>query len=86
MRDFVPVRERLTSEIGLYDLVGKAFYRNKGSGSFGGGPVVTGTIAPDGTIQQLVELYARVDNINGWTGKASIRNNKGIFMDEFIEE
>lgn len=41
--------------------------------------------APDGSSQKWVELYIRIDNTD-FNKQSSIRNNKAIFMDEFIEE
>ena len=34
MRDFVPARRESDNAVGLYDLVGDAFYANSGSGAF----------------------------------------------------
>lgn len=41
VRDFVPCKRDSDNSAGLYDLVGKSFYGNAGTGSFTAGPVVS---------------------------------------------
>ena len=41
VRDFVPCKRDSDNAAGLYDLVGKSFYGNAGTGSFTAGPVVS---------------------------------------------
>ena len=41
VRDFVPVRNKYTGEIGMYDLANNTFYHNDGTGDFIAGPLVT---------------------------------------------
>ena len=93
---YVPVEINMTSQwdygMGLSSSPTEAYLDcNAGSPDWFGGIgqyVVwnSGFPAPDGSARKFVELYVRIDNVDGFTGKASIRNNKCIFMDEFIEE
>ncbi len=41
VRDFIPVKRDSDNAIGMYDLVTKTFFENKGTGTFGTGEVVT---------------------------------------------
>lgn len=45
VRDFIPCYRKSDNEIGLYDLVGKQFYVNQGTGAFLKGPNVNNTIS-----------------------------------------
>lgn len=93
---YVPIEINMTSQwdygMGLSSSPTEAYLDcNAGSPDWFGGIgqyVVwnSGFPAPDGSARKFVELYVRIDNVDGFTGKASIRNNKCIFMDEFIEE
>ena len=50
VRDFYPVRHR-DGSIGLYDIVGQAFYGNSGTGDFIGSDEQEPSLLPDGYIQ-----------------------------------
>lgn len=41
VRNFIPAREKATGEIGLYDAVELKFYKNKGTGNFVGGAILS---------------------------------------------
>lgn len=70
IRDFVPCTH-LSGSVGLYDLVGKKFYGNVGTGAFVAGP----TVSPDGSDKNTLLLLHGEDLFDSSIYNVPIANN-----------
>lgn len=64
VRDLIPCKDS-SGAVGLYDVVGAAFYANAGSGAFAEGPEVVEPPEPPSTRTLTITLYAGVISVSG---------------------
>ena len=71
VRDFIPCYRKSDNEIGLYDLVGKQFYTNQGSGSFlkGKDVIYTSTNAVSFATDSWSTIQAEAERISNFYEK-----------------